>query len=161
MQGCRRIAPQNVRNVDGCKGDIFYEAVAAKHADVEFLDLRNMPKVTDKGLAALIRGCRKLSPGKLLSNCKGNLFFRALVTSRPDFQEVDLRDCEGATDDGLAELVQNCPNLHPDKICSHAKGESFLAAVVAQHEGLKQIDLRDCAVSEKSLARVLRKCLKM
>ena len=129
MQGCPRISPQNVRNVDGCKGDIFYEAVAAKHSDVPFLDLSNMSKVTDKGLAALIRGCPN--------------------------------DCEGATDDGLAELVQNCPNLHPDKIYSQAKGESFLAAVVAQREDLERIDLQDCAVAEKSLARVLRKCLEM
>ena len=161
MQGCQRIAPQNVRNVDGYKGDIFYEAVAVKHADLEFLDLTNMPKVTDKGLAALIKGCPRLSPCKLLSNCKGSMFFQAVVTSRPDLEVVDLRDCEGATDEGLAALVRNCPKLHPDKICSHAKGEAFLAAVVAHHQDIRQIDVQNCAVCEKSLARMLRKCPEM
>ena len=151
-----------MHNVDEYKGDLFYEAVAHKYPELEALDLTNMPKVTDKGLAALIRGCPKLLPENLVCSSKGRLFFQALVKSRPNLTQVDLRDCEGVTDEGLAELVRNCPELLPDNIYSPNKGEAFLAAVQVQHrEKLRRIDLGSCSVSEKSLAHLIKKCTKL
>ena len=161
MQGCKNLRPENVRNVDEYKGDIFYEAVANNYPDLEELNLMKMPKVTDKGVAALIKGCPKLLPGKLICRCKGILFFQALVTSRPDLTEVDLRDCDGVTDEGLAALVRKCPKLLPDKIHSRSKGEAFLLAAGTQHPNLQQIDLGNCSVSEKSLAHLIKRCKKM
>ena len=82
IRGCKNLTPENIHNVDEHKGDLFYEAVATRYPDLEFLDLTKMTRVTNKGFVTLIKGCPKLLPGNI--RCKGDLFHEAMLKHCPD-----------------------------------------------------------------------------
>ena len=101
-------------------------------------------KLVDKSLAAIVAGCPKMLPDKLVTDFKGDAFLAAVAKHHPDLTEIDISKCGAVTDRGLAQLANNCPKLLPDKIPSLSKGDRFCAVVAKMHPSLTALDLHDC-----------------
>ena len=156
-KSCPRLLPNKV--LSKAKGNLFCIAVANQHPDLAEIDLQKCIAVTDKGLAALAKGCPKLLPSKVLSKAKGDLFCVAVAKQHPDLVEIDLLGCQAASDKGLAALAKACKQLLPSKVLSLAKGDCFCAEVAAQHPDLADINLQDCeAVTDRGLEALAVSC---
>ena len=76
-----------------------------------------------------------------------------------DLTSIDLRDCEAVTDKGLALLAESCPELHPDKLLSCAKGDLYCQALSKRRTGLTTINLENCKeVTNDSLLAFMTHC---
>ena len=58
---------------------------------------------------------------------------------------IDLRDCPGVSDAGLALIVASCLRMTPSNILSFVKGDHFCEAVSKHRPDVVQIDLRGCS----------------
>ena len=88
--------------------------------------------MTDAGLAQLIAKCPKLHPDKVISLLKGDAFLASVADNRPALQQMDLDGCGAVSDGALSMLMERFPQLHPDKVVSVQKGDSFCAATAKQ-----------------------------
>jgi len=157
IKGCKDLKPDML--VSDAKGFCFCEAVATYQCSIKGIDLSQCIYVTDAGLATLIEGCVNLHPDKILSKAKGDRFCQAVGVNRRKLKNIDLSQCERVTDTGLATILQECTDLHPDKILSNAKGRGFCDEVARSRRKLQQIDLSQCeGVKDKGLASILEGC---
>ena len=63
------------------------------------------------------------------------------------------------TDAGLAQLIEQCPELHPNKLISSQKGNKFLTSVCKTRSAITEINLRGCkAVTDAGLADLVMEC---
>ena len=100
---CSQLLPDKV--LSKAKGNLFCNAVAKQHPDLESINLQGCKAVSDKGLEALAFSCRQLLPNKVFSKAKGNLFCIAVAKQHPELAEIDLTRCKAVTDKGLAALA--------------------------------------------------------
>ena len=122
-------------------------------------DLLRFKKVTDKGLAGLVRSCPAVHPNDIKSLAKGDQFLAAVTDQHTRLRKINLLRCNQVTDQALAELVTRCPNLVPDAIKSLQKGDLFVAAVAKYRPKLKHIDLSGCTmVTEDGLVLLIKGC---
>ena len=56
-------------------------------------------------------GCSKLLPDKVRSSMKGDTFLSAVAKCCPNLTEINVSDCAGVTDAGLAKLMKFCKIL--------------------------------------------------
>ena len=62
------------------------------------------------------------------------------------------------TDAGFVNLIAKCPDLHPDKVISDLKGDTFLASVADNRPEMQEINLAGCnAVSDGALSLLMQK----
>ena len=178
MQHCPQLHPDQV--LSNTKGSLFLEAVANHHRDITTINLTDCPKITDgvataesktgdaepgSGLALLMERCDDLHPDKVFSKAKGDAFLVAVANFHSGITEIDLNECDGVTDEGLAILMKKCKDLHPDKILAMntenecLKGDAFLQAIAEHRSDIKEIDLTACSgVTDTGLGKLMEKC---
>ena len=210
ITSCPKLLPDKIRS--NAKGDLFCAAVAKRGAEVTSVDFTDCLDVTrngltslagncsgllslilpakskmsvvliDRCLAAILRGCPKLLPDKIVSIGKGDSFCAALGERYPDITSIslksccvtdgglaslrkscnkitalDLSDCALVTDDGLAQLLYAFPNMSPHALVSTSKGDQYCVALGELYPGMTAIDLAGCAaVSDKGLASLAK-----
>ena len=157
VQRCPLLHPDNIRSPK--KGDAFLLATATHHPELTHIDLMDAREVTDAGLAVLMTKCKKLHPNMVQSHKKGYAFLQAVALHHPDTKEISLRGCREVTDAGLARLISGCNQLHPDKVRSDKKGDTFLAAVSKCCPDLTEINVSACKdVTDAGLAKLMKFC---
>ena len=126
------------------KGDAFLAAMATDgRADLTEINLDECDAVSDSGLASLIQKFVQLQPDKIISKQKGDNFLAVVAQRRSGLTHIDLTDCEAVSDQGLALLIEGCPNLEPDEIVSNVKSDAFCAALTQYRPRLQHLDLRE------------------
>ena len=116
--------------------------------------------VTDSDLAELMRN-PQLPVHRVASNKRGDAFLAAVAKHRRQVTEIDLSGCVGITDAGLANLIENCPQLKPDEITLSARveGELYLKMVADRHPDMIAVALSQCTnVKDSTLAVLIEKC---
>jgi len=157
IEGCVKLHPDKI--VSKAKGDRFCQAVAVNRRKLTHIDLSQCERVTDTGLATILQGCTGLHPDKILSNAKGRGFCVEVARSRRKLQEIDLSQCEGVKDGGLASILEGCKDLNPNMILSGVKSYSFCVAVANNHPSLQDIDLSNCnKVNNAGISALVASC---
>ena len=161
IKSCPNLLPRNIKS--NAKGDLFLGALVESRKDTTaYIDLTGCDNVTDQGLARLLEGCPNLSPDKIISNAKGDLFLTAVAKHRQDISHINLSGCEKVTDESLKKMMSSCLKLDPDEVVSMAKGDAFLAAVAEHHEFVVHVDLTGCeTVTDDGLAVLVRKTINL
>ena len=158
LSGCPKIKA-DPRVFDVMNDDTLLTIAALRPDQSSAFDLQDFEMVTDRGLAGLVSACPKLHPNDIKSGAKGNKFLAAVGQHHKDLLKIDLSTCQNVTDEALAELVVNCPDLVPDAIKTKHKGDQFVAAVARYRPALKHIDLTGCVqVTEEGLVLLVQGC---
>ena len=116
--------------------------------------------MTDSDLAELMRN-PQLPVHRVASNKRGDAFLAAVAKHHRQVTEIDLSGCADITDAGLANLIENCPQLKPDEIILSAlvEGELYLKMVADRHPDMIEIALSQCKnVKDSTLAVLIEKC---
>ena len=159
LSKCKDLDPDNI--LSDAKGGSFLLAVGEHRKGLEELDLSQASGVTDTDLAKLVGLCPHLHPDKIKSNKKGDAFCSALAKHNANLEEIELSNCKGVTDSGLANLLTGCTKLHPDQVKSGVKASKFVEAVVNTRSDLETIDLSNARVTDDELAKLIEKCPKL
>ena len=123
VAACPKVHPNDIKSL--VKGEKFIAAVGQHHADLTEIALSDCKNVTDQLLAHLVVNCPKLSPDAIDSLQKGEAFVAAVSQHRPSLMKIDLTKCSAVTEEGLALLVEGCPQLPLDDIHADCKGQSI------------------------------------
>jgi hypothetical protein len=63
------------------------------------------------------------------------------------------------SDEGLSQLIEQCPNLLPQNLASVALGNQCCSAIAKSHPNLTELDLRHChSVTDRGLAWLITGC---
>lgn len=96
--------------------DAALESLALHCADIRILScsrrVGTAPRLTDRGVEAIARGCRQLSSLDL-EGCEGvsDSTLHTLATRCFELRELDVRECPLLTDTGLAAVMWSCRRL--------------------------------------------------
>eukprot|EP00037_Helgoeca_nana_P010473 m.92244 g.92244 ORF g.92244 m.92244 type:complete len:441 (-) comp20226_c0_seq3:1693-3015(-) len=169
LSGCRKVSPKLVTQlVSQQRGDTLWRldlasSVATGAADdlartiatvaprLTQLSLSHTVLLTDKGVAAIARGCSGLV--KLdVSYCQ---HVTAIPLSElPALQELDVSGTEVGSDGVGGETL---PHLRVLRATLSAVGDAFVSALLCQHPGpLTELDVSACAVTGTVLCDVAR-----
>eukprot|EP00047_Mylnosiga_fluctuans_P015433 m.46247 g.46247 ORF g.46247 m.46247 type:complete len:453 (+) comp5917_c0_seq1:57-1415(+) len=92
--------------------DRVLQCIAATCPDLAQLNLRMMTRITDDGVLAIVRSCRKLKILNVAWSGLTSAGIRQLVTSLPELVEVDLSGSgDNLTDDDILALTVTCKKL--------------------------------------------------
>ena len=126
-------------------GDDCMLAVAAHCPALFQLDIEDC-YVTDKGLAALARGCKQLSRlyveglacgGKMLAEVTREGAFNALT-------DLHLARCSRLRSSTIIDIVQNSPNLQGLDLTGYNDVNDHVLASIASHSNIERLVLNSC-----------------
>ncbi|EIE22613.1 RNI-like protein [Coccomyxa subellipsoidea C-169] len=102
--------------------------------NLEEINLNGCQKVTDRGVAELVRACPSLTAISLYWNLNvGVETLKALSEACPRLSQVNLSGCKAVTDLGIVQLAQGCPQLtHVDLTRCTRLGDTAYTAL-AKH----------------------------
>lgn len=159
MLCCPALLPDSL-HAPRAKGDRFIGAVAARHPDLESLDLSRCPNVTEEGLATIATSLPKLT--RLLLTFNYRVTDEAavkLAAGCPLLEEFDVTGC-AVGDVGLAAIARGCPKLDISTLAWGTKTDAYLRTVADARPETKTLDLsgRFVAVTEAGLLAVGAAC---
>ena len=123
VAACPKVHPNGIKSL--VKGEKFIAAVCQHHPNLTEIAVSDCENVTDQLLAHLVEHCPNLVPDDIDSQQKGEAFLAAVSQHRPSLTKIDLRKCGAVTEEGLALLLEGCPQLPIGDIHADCKGQSI------------------------------------